>query len=469
MAQTSLVNYSHLRRTYRLDAEFFSLEHLKIERLLLARNTKTLHQLRAPVVSGPFGSTLKSSAYRQTGIPFIRISDLSSFFIAKDSLVYIDESDNERIESSELLVGDLVLSKVGNTIGVVSKVTAEIGTCNISENNIGINLRHLDEITKNYVLVFLNCHYGQMQILRYISGNAQPKLNVSDIANVQVVLTKVGFRKTLSEDVNTAQRLYYESAIHYSQAEQLLLSELGLLNWEPYHTLAYVRNYSQAAQVQRMDAEYFQPVYQVMFDRLNSSVRLDRLGKLTTCTKGVEVGSSAYVDSGIPFWRVSNLTKYGLDDSSLNYISEELYNSLRLDFEPQQGEILLSKDATPGIAYYLESLIRGIASSGILRLKVTNNIPPHYLEIALNLLFVQMQIQQNTSGSVIKHWKPSEVRKTLIPRLSPAREVEIAELVKQSHAARRESKAILEKAKRAVEIAVEEGEDKAMDFLSNDG
>ncbi len=251
----------------------------------------------------------------------------------------------------------------------------------------------------------------------------------------------------------------------FNLAEQLLLSELGLQDWKPSHTLTFTRNYSQAARVLRMDAEHFQPKYQEMFDRLSPNVCLDRLGKLTNYTKGVEVGSPAYTDSGVPFLRVSNLTTHGLDDSSSNCISDEFYNALRSSYEPQQGEILLSKDATPGLAYYLEFPIKGIVSSGILRLTITNGIPPHYLELALNSLFVQLQIEQDAGGSIIKHWKPSEVRKTLIPRLSPAKESEIAALVQQSHAARREAKAILEKAKRAVEIAIEEGEEEATKFL----
>ena len=53
----------------------------------------------------------------------------------------------------------------------------------------------------------------------------------------------------------------------------------------------------------------------------------------------------------------------------------------------------------------------------------------------------------------------------MIPRLSSAKEQEIAGLVQQSHAARREAKALLEKAKRAVEIAIEENEEQALAIL----
>jgi len=58
------------------------------------------------------------------------------------------------------------------------------------------------------------------------------------------------------------------------------------------------------------------------------------------------------------------------------------------------------------------------------------------------------------------------VQKTWIPRLLADREKEISALVQQSHAARREAKTLLEKAKRAVEIAIEEGEERAMEYLN---
>jgi len=80
-------------------------------------------------------------------------------------------------------------------------------------------------------------------------------------------------------------------------------------------------------------------------------------------------------------------------------------------------------------------------------------------------LFTEGSGVSQNSNSIIKHWKPSEVRKTLIPRLSDGKEKEIAQLVEKSHAARREAKALLEKAKRAVEIAIEENEERALEFI----
>jgi len=322
-----------------------------------------------------------------------------------------------------------------------------------------------DLLNPYYLSTFLTSLYGSFQIHRNKTGTARDNINLGQIQDLYICLPSRRFQLLIEQSVKSGKQRFSDSKRLSAQAEQLLISELGLQNWKPSHTLAYVRKYSEAARACRVDAEHFQPKYQEMHDWLSPQVLLDQLDKLVIYTKGVEVGGHAYADSGIPFLRVSNLTKYGLDDRSLNYISDELYHSLRSDYEPQQGEMLLSKDATPGLAYYLENSIQSIVSSGILRLRLIDDIPPHYLELALNSHFVQLQIEQDAGGSILKHWRPSEIRKTLIPRLSSPKEIEIAGLVQQAHAAQREAKMILEKTKRAVELAIEESEDSAMTFL----
>jgi type I restriction enzyme, S subunit len=81
----------------------------------------------------------------------------------------------------------------------------------------------------------------------------------------------------------------------------------------------------------------------------------------------------------------------------------------------------------------------------ILRLTLTTDIAPHYLELALNSIFVQLQVEQDAGGSIIKHWKPEQARKTLIPRLSEEEEKQIATLVQPFHSARCEAGKSLEK------------------------
>jgi hypothetical protein len=451
----------------RIDAEHYSSRFIPVLRRLASLKTVKLRRtLIEPVKTGHTPSTKNTAYYEPKAVKFIKTDNLRTDRIDTYDVQLLSELGNSKIGASELHADDVIVTIIGATeqiIGRAARVHIDLGRANINQNITLIRSR----IPAGYLTVFLNSHYGREQLIWLSRQTGQVNLNCREVEELSIPLFGNKFTATIHNLNSERHRLLFDSVQIYSQAEQLLLSELGLQDWKPEHTLAYVRNYSQAAQAHRMDSEHFQPKYQEMFDRLSSSVHFDHLGKLTTYTKGVEVGGPAYTDKGIPFWRVSNLTKHGLDDGNVNFISDELFNSLRSSYEPQQGEMLLSKDGTPGLAYYLETPIRGIVSSGILRLSLIGGIPPHYLELALNSLFVQLQIEQDAGGSIIRHWKPSEVRKTLIPRLSPSREDEIAGLVQQAHMARREAKTILEKAKRAVEIVIEEGEKKAIAFLNN--
>jgi hypothetical protein len=392
----------------------------------------------------------------------LRGQDLSTEMMIEDrNEVYIPEDIYNKIERAKIYKKDVLVTIVGANTGLIG-LAYDIPEKLSASCKLGIARAHA--VNPGYLFAFLISKYGQHQIRRNKRGGGQTGLILPDMRNLLITRFENLEDKIAAVAFDGHEKIK-EAKYLYIQAEQLLISELGLEDWKPQHTLTYTRNYSQAARARRMDAEHFQPKYQEMFDRLSPNVRLDSLGKLTTHTKGVEVGSSAYTDSGLPFWRVSNLTRHGNNNGGMNFISDELYRSLRLAYEPQQGELLLSKDATPGIAYYLENPIQGIISGGILRLTLIRDIPPHYLELVVNSLFVQLQVEQDAGGSIIKHWRPSKVRETLIPRLSPTKEGEIAELVQQAHTARRDAKMKLENAKKAVEIAIEEGEDKAMELI----
>ena len=190
------------------------------------------------------------------------------------------------------------------------------------------------------------------------------------------------------------------------------------------------------------------------------------MGNLAILKKCVEVGSKEYVERGIPFVRVSNLSPFEITQEK--YISEELYAEIT-EHQPKQGEILFSKDATPGIAYYLrETPEKMIPSSGILRLKSkADKIGNEYLTLVLNSILTQEQVNRDVGGSVILHWRPDQVAGTVIPILSQDKQAEIEQKVTESFNLRNRAKELLECAKRAVEIAVEQDEQTAIDWLES--
>ena len=162
---------------------------------------------------------------------------------------------------------------------------------------------------------------------------------------------------------------------------------------------------------------------------------------------------------------MSNLSPFEITQEK--YISEELYAEIT-EHQPKQGEILFSKDATPGIAYYLREVPKKmIPAGGILRLKSkTDKIGNEYLTLVLNSILTQEQVNRDVGGSVILHWRPDQVAGTVIPILHQEKQAEIQQKVVESFKLRKRAKALLEYAKRAVEIAIEQDEQAAIDALA---
>ena len=176
------------------------------------------------------------------------------------------------------------------------------------------------------------------------------------------------------------------------------------------------------------------------------------------------MGSGEYRNEGIPFVRVSNISPFEITEEK--YISEKLYQEIK-QHQPKKGEILFSKDASPGTAYYLnESPQKMIPSGGILRLKnKSDKINNEYLTLVLNSMLTKEQVNRDVGGSVILHWRPDQVKETVIPILSEAKQAQIQQKVTESFNLRKQSKHLLECSKRAVEMAIEQDEQKAINWL----
>ena len=138
-------------------------------------------------------------------------------------------------------------------------------------------------------------------------------------------------------------------------------------------------------------------------------------------------------------------------------MKNELYDKLKKDYQPKVGDILLTKDASPGMAYVVKEPIEGIVSGGVLRIKLKENIESEYIALVINSTVGQSQVERDAGGSIIAHWKSAQVKELQIPILPQSTQQKIADLIKQSHEAREKTKQLLEEAKRRVEELIENG------------
>ncbi len=81
---------------------------------------------------------------------------------------------------------------------------------------------------------------------------------------------------------------------------------------------------------------------------------------------------------------------------------------------------------------------------------------------------MKLQAEREAGGSIIQHWKPDEIKQVVIPVINYQIQKTIADKIQKSFALLAKGHQLLESAKRAVEIAIEQNEKVALDFLNID-
>lgn len=250
-------------------------------------------------------------------------------------------------------------------------------------------------------------------------------------------------------------RLQEEAKREERLAKYLLFKDLGLIEEKEDHHKIVVMEKKLSASFfvsGRLDAEYYQPKYDYLDSQL-SLLPTQRLGEIVEIRKSIEPGSEAYQPEGVPFVRVADLNKFGIETPSI-CLDRATYATAPY---PQKDTILLSKDGSVGIAYKVEDDMDMITSGAILHLSVKEKgILLDYLTLVLNSRIVKMQAERDAGGSIIQHWKPSEIEKVVIPVLPLNIQKEISKKIQESFRLRKEAGELLEKAKHLVEDAIEE-------------
>ena len=464
--QVSIVGYNELNKEFRIDAEYYKFEILEKIKLLEKKNYNILDNLVSFVV-GPFGSTIKVEQYvEKSNYKYIRNKNINGLIISDDETAFISKNVFLNYPQFHIEENDLLITVVG-TLGKVAIAQKKDANSIFSCKSTLIRPKYIDPY---YLLTYLNSTIGQLFVLRGVRGAIQQGLNLSDLKEIKVFIPSGRYQNIIRDIIQLSFKYTNDSKRLYYQAEQILLSELGLLNWKPKHKHTFIKNYYETQKAERIDAEYFQPKYEEIV-RLIKDCKggYKTLNELVSIMKCIEPGSEAYQDEGVPFIRVSNLSIFKINENNLKYVSDKLYKKL-IQFQPDENEILLSKDATPGIAYHIREKKKMIPSGGILRLKVRNKelINEDYLTLVLNSIIVQEQIKRDIGGSVILHWRPDQVKETIIPILRKELQNEIKEKINESFISRKKSKQLLEIAKKGVEITIEENEEIAEGWIDNE-
>jgi type I restriction enzyme, S subunit len=306
--------------------------------------------------------------------------------------------------------------------------------------------------------------YGRFQTFRESTGNVQLNLFIDKIKTLIIPILKdhreIG--ELAKKSYNTI--LFVNSL--YAQAEDLLLNELGLRDFKVEDDLSYTVNLSDFKSAHRADAEYFQPKYEKIIDKIRPLKFLDlpSLSEIFSIRRGDFISPEYYVEkSKRAYIRIKELSSKG--DINLDVVTHIDDNFVDNSLETlSEGDFVFAGiGATLGkTARIPKELYGSFYSNNTARFKVKKNwkdkVDTYYLQVVLQSKICQWQFEQRQAQTAQAKIADEELKTVLIPILPKPFQQKIADLVRQSHEARKKAKELLEKAKKEVEKLVEESE-----------
>ena len=463
--QCSIVTFSEIARNanLRIDAECYTPYHLEVERSISKKNFNLVEDYAASVINFGAYSLCNYIEFLDSGKPFLVTEDINNNVIETSRLHYISEEVHLLLHKSHCFKRQVLLTMAGAYLGQAA-VFNENFECSSNQAIAKITLKP-NSINPYYLSTFLNCRYGQSQIERFRTGTGQPNLNLGLIKTIKVVKASNHFQGAIDKGVNTALDLRREGINIYEEAQTLLLSELGFTDWQPKHQLTFVKNYSDTEQAERIDADYFQPKYEEIVHVIKShSDGWDTLGNLVQLKdenfRPADKTEYKYIE-------LANIAGNGEITGCMIEQGQDLPSRARR--KVTMGDVIVSsvEGSLDSIALIDEEYDQALCSTGfyVVNSQAFNS---ETLLVLLKSIVGQLQLKKGCSGTILTAINKDEFGKVILPIIVEEKQIQIQQKVVESFRLRKQSRQLLECAKRAVEIAVEQDEQTAINYLERE-
>ena len=449
MITYSIIQKSQIETAHRIDAEYFQPIFLDIEKKVFSSKSYTLWgDIEGHFITGPFGSEFIVDDYTtDSHYRYIRGKDVKEFFLHDEDNVYIPESDFVRLKKYSLKERDILVSVVG-TLGNVSIVDNSMLPAIFSCKSTAFRTQLINTY---YLLAYLNSKYGHSLLERNMRGAVQTGLNIEDLKSLPIFIPTKKQQDAISSIIINAKKISNESKVLYSQAENLLLDELGFKGYKIKDDLAYTVNLSRIKSTHRADAEYFQPKYENLIESFKKAHQPLR----TLVIKRKEKKAKIILEDDYKYIEISDVDIGSGEVSHTIRKGYDLPANAKINIDG--GELIVSKvrPTRGAVGIIPKGWNTNFVASGAF--SVFEVLPPtrEYLQVVLRSFIGKLQLEKPTTGSSYPTVDDADIENLIIPILPKDSQQKIADLIRQSHEARKKAKELLEQAKREVEELIE--------------
>ena len=463
--EATIVKYSELtfeNHTFRIDSEYFKKEYL--QNIYQIKNFNNGFQKLGNFIKNMTGgATPLGAEYPSEGIIFIRVQNIMQNYFNLNDVVCISKEQNNEIKRSQLLERDVLLTITGVSYGKSAVVTKELAGANINQHSVKITLN--SNLSPYFLSTFLNSKFGKLQSDKNVVGITRPALDYQAIKEFIIPNLSIDFQYLIEKTIIESEKLIAHSQSLYTQAEQTLLQILGLSNWQPTEESKVIKKFSQSFALSgRLDAEYYQP----KFWEIEAKIKTFQNGwkYLSDC---VTMDDENFTPLGNYEYRYIELADIG-NSGEITSFTKDLGANLpsRARRLVKTNDVIVSsiEGSLTKCALVTEEYDNALCSNGFYVFKSKEILPEVLLLIFKSEPFQEL-MKRRCSGTILTAINSDELKTIPIPILPMDTQKELANQIQQSFKLRQESSKLIDIAKQAVEIAIEQDEQTAMKFIKD--
>jgi hypothetical protein len=290
------------------------------------------------------------SEYDESGILLLQTRNIDEFFVNIDNCQKITQKFHQKLRKSQIKKGNILIARSGS----FGKASIYLDSAVVNSADIIIVESKKDKVNPFYLVSFLNSKLGTSQLFRFASGGLQGHVNLTILENLLIPILKSDFQDFLELLINLSYHNLIKAKELYQQAEDLLLTELGLKDWQPTEESIAVKSFSESfLSSGRLDAEYYQPKY----DEIENYFKTFKLIKIRDLinypvSSGAtpKAGGDDYTDEddGIPFIRAVDLKDGEVDTNNFIFIKRYVHDLTLKKTKIKKNDVLFSIAGTVG-------------------------------------------------------------------------------------------------------------------------
>jgi len=178
------------------------------------------------IVDGPFGSHLKAEEYTDSGVRVIRVNNIKPNRFNFDDVRYVSHEKYETIKRSTVRPNDIIMAKVGNTIGktCVFPNTIDFAVLTANVCKITVDAKHANPVFTCYQM---NFDVIQERIRNLSGDTAKPMINIPRLKEVKLLLPPLSLQEEFASVVARVESLRGRMSEGERQVEGLFESLLS--------------------------------------------------------------------------------------------------------------------------------------------------------------------------------------------------------------------------------------------------